>query len=428
LAQRSTAPLVNMNLMMDAGYAADQFGKPGMARLAMNMIREGTKTRNSVRISDELLNLGASLNSFSSLDNSNITMNALRSNFDKSLDLFTDVLLNPIFPEKDLDRLKKEQILAIKQEQSQPVGMALRVLPRLIYGEGHAYSNPFSGSGTEQSVASINRDDLVKFQQTWFAPNTSTLIVVGDISAEELKTKLESRLSGWKQREVPKKNISTVGAPDKKKIYIIDKPDALQSTVIVAQLAPSGQSNDWANMDMMNRIVGGEFTSRINMNLREDKHWAYGAFSFLIDAKGQSMFVGYAPVQTDKSAESAKELKRELEEYITTKSATPEEFIKVQSNAILQLPGGWETNGAVIAALEEQVKYNRGKNYWPEYANKIRTLTVEDIRNAAKKVIKPAETTWLIVGDRKKIEKSIRDLNLGEIHFIDTEGKEKKVF
>ncbi|HZI52704.1 MAG TPA: pitrilysin family protein, partial [Chitinophagaceae bacterium] len=278
--------------------------------------------------------------------------------------------------------------------------MALRVLPRLIYGEGHAYSNPFSGSGTEQSVASINRDDLVKFQQTWFAPNTSTLIVVGDISAEELKTKLESRLSGWKQREVPKKNISTVGAPDKKKIYIIDKPDALQSTVIVAQLAPSGQSNDWANMDMMNRIVGGEFTSRINMNLREDKHWAYGAFSFLIDAKGQSMFVGYAPVQTDKSAESAKELKRELEEYITTKSATPEEFIKVQSNAILQLPGGWETNGAVIAALEEQVKYNRGKNYWPEYANKIRTLTVEDIRNAAKKVIKPAETTWLIVGDR----------------------------
>lgn len=428
LAQRSTAPLVNMNLLMDAGYAADQFGKPGMARLAMNMIREGTKTRNSVRISDELLNLGASLNSFSSLDNSNITMNALRSNFDKSLDLFTDVLLNPIFPEKDLDRLKKEQILAIKQEQSQPVGMALRVLPRLIYGEGHAYSNPFSGSGTEQSVASITRDDLVKFQQTWFAPNTSTLIVVGDISAEELKTKLESRLSGWKQREVPKKNISTVGVPDKKKVYIIDKPDALQSTVIVAQLAPSGQSNDWVNMDMMNRIVGGEFTSRINMNLREDKHWAYGAFSFLIDAKGQSMFVGYAPVQTDKSAESAKELKRELEEYITTKTATPEEFIKVQSNAILQLPGGWETNAAVIAALEEQVKYNRGKNYWPEYANKIRTLTVEDIRNAAKKVIKPAETTWLIVGDRKKIEKSVRDLNLGEIHFIDTEGKEKKVF
>jgi predicted Zn-dependent peptidase len=394
----------------------------------MNMLREGTKTRNSIQISDELLNLGASLGTFSSLDNSNISMNALKSNFDKSLDLFADILLNPVFPEKDLDRLKKEQILAIKQEQSQPVGMALRILPKLIYGEGHAYSNPFSGSGTEESVASINRSDMVKFHQVWLAPNTSTLLVVGDITVDELKRKLESKLAGWKQKQVPAKNIGNVSVPDKKKIFVIDKPDALQSIVLAAQLAPSGQSNDWVTMDMMNRIVGGEFTSRINMNLREDKHWSYGAGSFLIDAKGQSMFVGYAPVQTDKSAESATELKKELEQYISSKPATQEEFDKVQANAVMQLPGGWETNGAVIAALEEQVKYNRGKDYWPNYANKIRMLTLKDIQAAAGKVIKPGEMTWLIVGDRKKIEKGIRDLNLGEIHFINSEGKETKTF
>lgn len=427
-AQRSSVPVINLNLMMDAGYAADQSAKPGTARLAMNMLREGTKTRNSIQISDEILNLGISLGIYSSLDNSNITMNALKSNFDKSLDLFADVLLNPVFPEKDLARLKKEQLLSIKQEQSQPFGMALRILPKLIYGEGHAYSNPFSGSGTEESVASITRPDVVKFHQTWLAPNSSTLIVVGDITVAELKNKLEAKLAGWKQKQVPAKNIANANAPGIKKVFVIDKPDALQSILMVGQLAPTGQSNDWVNMDMMNRILGGEFTSRINMNLREDKHWSYGAGSILLDTKGQSMFVGYAPVQTDKSAESATEMKKEIENFIGTKPATQEEFSKVQANAVMQLPGGWETNGAVVAALEEQVKYNRGKDYWPNYANKIKNLSLKDIQSAATKVIQPGQMTWLIVGDRKKIEKSLRDLNLGEIHFITTEGKETKTF
>ena len=427
-AQRSSVPVINMNLVMDAGFAADQSAKPGTARLAMNMLREGTKTRNSIQISDEILNLGISLGVFSSLDNSNITMNALKSNFDKSLDLFADVLLNPIFPEKDLARLKKEQLLSIKQEQSQPFGMALRMLPKLIYGEGHAYSNPFSGSGTEESVASITKADVVKFHQTWLAPNSSTLIVVGDITAAELKNKLEAKLAGWKQKQVPAKNIANANASGVKKVFIIDKPDALQSILMLGQLAPTGQSNDWVNMDMMNRILGGEFTSRINMNLREDKHWSYGAGSILLDTKGQSMFVGYAPVQTDKSAESATEMKKEMENFIGTNPATQEEFNKVQANAVMQLPGGWETNGAVVAALEEQVKYNRGKDYWPNYANKIKNLSLKDIQLAATKVIQPGQMTWLIVGDRKKIEKSIRDLNLGEVHFITTEGKETKTF
>ena len=427
-AQRSSVPVINMNLVMDAGFAADQSAKPGTARLAMNMLREGTKTRNSIQISDEILNLGLSLAVFSSLDNSNITMNALKSNFDKSLDLFADVLLNPIFPEKDLARLKKEQLLSIKQEQSEPFGMALRMLPKLIYGEGHAYSNPFSGSGTEESVASITKADVVKFHQTWLAPNSSTLIVVGDITAAELKNKLEAKLAGWKQKQVPAKNIANANASGVKKVFIIDKPDALQSILMLGQLAPTGQSNDWVNMDMMNRILGGEFTSRINMNLREDKHWSYGAGSILLDTKGQSMFVGYAPVQTDKSAESATEMKKEMENFIGTNPATQEEFNKVQANAVMQLPGGWETNGAVVAALEEQVKYNRGKDYWPNYANKIKNLSLKDIQLAATKVIQPGQMTWLIVGDRKKIEKSIRDLNLGEVHFITTEGKETKTF
>lgn len=428
LAQRSSVPVVNMQLLIDAGFAADQFGKPGQSNMAMTMLREGTKTRNSLQISEELANLGASVSNYANLDNSILGMNALKSNFDKSLDIYTDILLNPVFPEKDFERVKKEQLLDIKQEQADPVGMGLRILPKLLYGEGHAYSNPFSGSGTEESVNSITRDDLVKYHQTWFAPNHSTLMVVGDITAAELKSKLESKLSGWKQKEIPVKNIANVMMPDKRKVYILDKPGALQSTIFAAQVAPTGQSNDWVNMDMMNRILGGEFTSRINMNLREDKHWSYGAFSVLLDAKGQGIFTGYAPVQTDKSSESIVELKKELEQVLKDKPITQEEFAKVQTNAVLQLPGGWETNGAVLGALQEQVKYNRGNDYWPNYANKIRNLTLKDMQAAATKVVKPDNMIWIIVGDRSKISKSIVDLKLGEIHYINSEGKETKTF
>ena len=428
LAPRSSVPVVNMQLMLDAGYAADQFGKPGQSKMAIDMLREGTKTRNSLQISEDLSNLGASLYNYATLDNSIVGMNALKSNFDKSLDIFSDVILNPVFPEKDFDRVKKEQLLDIKQEQANPVAMGLRILPKLLFGEGHAYSNPFTGTGTEASVNSITRDELVKYHQSWFAPNHATLLVVGDISAAELKTKLESKFAGWKKKDIPVKNIADVKMLTKKQVFILDKLGALQSTIFAAEVGPSGQSNDWVNMDMMNRILGGEFTSRINMNLREDKHWSYGSGSFLLDSKGQSIFTGYAPVQTDKSAESVLELKKELEAVIKDKPLTQEEFIKVQSNAVLQLPGGWETNGAVIQALQEQVKYNRGKDYWPNYANKIRNLTLKDLQNAATKLVKPEQMIWIVVGDRSKISKSILDLNLGEVHYIDSEGKETKMF
>lgn len=428
LAQRTSVPVVNMRLMLDAGYASDQFSKAGVSQLAMNMLREGTKNKTSIQISDDLGNLGASLSTYSDVDNSFVSMNALKANFDKSLDLYADIVLNASFPEKDFERLKKEQVLNIKQEQSEPTSMALRILPKLLYGTGHAYSNPYSGTGYEETVNSITRDDLVKFHQTWFAPNRATMMVVGDISPEELKAKLEAKLAAWKKKDIPAKNISNVAAASKPKVFIIDKPGALQSTILAAELSPSGQSKDWVSIDMMNRILGGEFTSRINMNLREDKHWSYGSFSVLLPTKGQGIFTGYAPVQTDKTKESIVELKKEMEQFITSVPPTKEEFGKVQGNAVLQLPGGWETNSAVLNALEEQVKYNRGNTYWPNYASMIRKLTVNDIQSAAKKVIDPSKFTWVIVGDKAKIEKDIRDLNLGEIHVIDTEGKEVKAF
>ncbi|MGI9545364.1 MAG: M16 family metallopeptidase, partial [Cyclobacteriaceae bacterium] len=191
LAERKTIPVVQFNLMLDAGYASDQFAKPGTASLAMNMMDEGTKNRTSLEINDELAMLGARLNSYSNLDVSTVSLNALKSNLDASLDLFADVVLNPAFPQKDFERLKKEQVVGIQREKKTPIQMALRVFPKLMYGEGHAYSSPFTGSGYESTIAEMTRDDLTKFYDTWFKPNNATLVVVGDITMDEVQSKID---------------------------------------------------------------------------------------------------------------------------------------------------------------------------------------------------------------------------------------------
>ncbi len=214
--------------------------------------------------------------------------------------------------------------------------------------------------------------------------------------------------------------------PDKSTVYLIDKPGAAQSIIFAAEVSPSSKDPDFEAIQMMNKIVGGEFTSRINMNLREDKHWSYGSSSINIGAKGQGFFTGYAPVQTDKTKESVVELKKELTDFVSTRPATKEEFAKVQGNTILQLPGTWETNAAVLASLQDALKYNRGIVYLNNYAAMLQNMKLPAIENAAKMVIKPASLTWVIVGDRDKIEKGIRDLNLGQIKIIDSEGNEMK--
>jgi predicted Zn-dependent peptidase len=175
---------------------------------------------------------------------------------------------------------------------------------------------------------------------------------------------------------------------------------------------------------MANRILGGEFTSRINMNLRENKGWSYGAFSINIDAVGPGFFSGYAPVQTDKTKESIAEMRKEISQFVSEKPATEQEYKKVQRNAVLQLPGIWETNSSILYTLQDAIKYERGESYLDTYASRIQGLTLDDIKKAATKVVKPKNLTWVIVGDRSKIENGVKELNLGPIKYINSEGKE----
>ncbi len=423
LAERHEVPVVNFNLLVDAGYAADQFAQPGTAMLAMNMLDEGTKTRDAIAISTDLARLGATIGSGSNLDSSTVALSTLKTSLDAALDLYADVILNPAFPKADFERLQKQQLAQIQREKATPIQLALRIFPSLLYGEGHAYGAPFTGSGTEAAVAKLTREDLAKFHQTWFRPNNATLIVVGDTTLAEVKAKLETKFASWKAGDVPKKNIGQVALAPKQRVFLIDKPGAIQSTILAGTVAPPKSNPIEPSIEAMNTVLGGAFISRLNMNLREDKHWSYGAGSFLTDARGQRPFIAYAPVQSDKTKESVQEMRKELLEITKDRVVTADEAAMAKANLTLTLPGTWETTNQVSGALAEIVRFDLPQDYWSQYPGKIQALVVDDLNQAATQVIHPENITWLIVGDVASIEKPVRELNLGEVVILDADGK-----
>jgi zinc protease len=422
LAERHAIPVVHFSMMFDAGYAADQASLPGTASLAMSMIDEGTARRTSLQISDELAMLGASLGAGSNLDTSSVSLTALKDKLDPSLDIYADVVLNPAFPEADFARLQKIQIARIAQEKASPFGMALRVFPKLVYGEGHPYAIPFTGSGYADTVAKLTRADLVKFHQTWFKPAGATLVVVGDTTMAEIKPKLEKLFQGWTGGKPPAKKITAVPLAANPAVYIMDKPDAPQSMVVCGFPAPSSADPDNIAITTMNMILGGDFVSRINMNIREDKHWSYGAQSAIPGARGQRPFLVLAPVQSDKTKETMVEIQGELEGILGKKPITTDEFQNAKNNTVLALPGQWETMGAVLGSLEEIVQYGLPDDYYQKYSGLVQKLTMADLGKAATKTIHPQSVIWIIVGDRAKIEPKIRELGYSKIAVIDADG------
>jgi len=422
LAERHTIPVVVFDLLVDAGYAADQFGVPGTASLAMSMLDEGTATRTSLQISDELAMLGAELGAGSGLDTSSVTLNTLKDRLDPALAIYADIILAPSFPEADFARLQKLQVARIAQEKDSPFGMALRVFPKLIYGAGHPYSSPFTGSGYADTVAKLTRADLVQFHQTWFKPGNATLIVVGDTTLAEMTPKLEALFKGWKGGQVPRKSLPAVALKPRSAVYIMDKPDAPQSMVIGGHPAPPSGDPDNIAIVTMNQILGGDFVSRINMNIREDKHWSYGAQSALVGARGQRPFIFLAPVQSDKTKETMFEIKGELEGILGKKPITNDEFLNAKNSQVLGLPGQWETLAAVEGSLSEIVLYGLPDDYFQKFADRVMGLKMEDLTKAAAKTIHPESVTWVVVGDRAKIEPRIRELGFTEVHLIDGDG------
>ena len=422
LARHDAIPVVDFELLVNAGYAADQFAREGTASLALAMLDEGTEHRSSLEISQALSALGAQLSTGSNLDVSSVSLSALVENLDESLDIFADVILNPAFDLEEFERLKRQQLAAIQREKVTPRSMALRVFPRLLYGKGHAYGISFTGSGTEESVAGITPDQLRNFHQSWFKPNHAVLVIVGDTTLEEIQPKLDSLFAGWQPGDVPEKDIRHVKLPDASAVYLVDRPGSLQSILFAGHLAPPKANPNEISIEAMNEVLGGSFSARINMNLREDKHWAYGARSFFFDAQGQRPFIAYAPVQTDKTVDSMWEIQKEISDITGGRPPAAEERDRAVDKKTLTLPGRWETGGAVGASIAQMIRFGFPDDYWYQYPGKMRDQTVEQLSEAARQVLHPDRLTWVVVGDRAKIEAGIRAAGFGPIHLVDADG------
>jgi zinc protease len=301
--------------------------------------------------------------------------------------------------------------------------MALRVLPKLLYGDDHVYGQPLTGSGTEKTITAITRDDLVNWHQTWFRPNNATLVVVGDTTLEEIVPLIEDLFSDWKAAEVPAKAINMVEAGGSDSIYLIDKPGAEQSIIFVSQLVLPMANPDETAIEAFNDVLGGQFSARLNMNLREEKHWSYGARSTIVPTRAQRPFFAYAPVQTDKTAESLAEILREINEIVDSNPPSAEELERVQRSNTLSLSGRWETNAAVLGALAEIVDYGLPADFWDTYAKRLNDLSLEQVTEAGKSTIDPSALTIVVIGDRERVEEGLAAIGAGTIRLIDVDGK-----
>ncbi len=419
LAERHAVPVIEISVQFDAGYAADSVsgGTLGGASFTGAMLDEGTAKRSALDIAEELESLGATLGAGSTLDTTGVSMSALKENLRPSLDILGDVLRNPAFENEEIEKLRARWLAAIEQEKASPVQLALRVLPPEIYGAEHAYGVPFTGSGYATSINSLSRNDLVGFHGTWLRPDNATIFVVGDTSLEEIVPELERTFGAWRASAgaIPAKNIATVSRPNKGKVIIFDKPGSPQSLILAGHVAPPTNAPNAIALNAMNDILGGQFTARVNMNLRESKGWAYGAYTFFQGARGQRPYMVYAPVQTDKTTDSIRELIKELNDYKTTRPATPGELQRVILSNTRSLPGAFETSDDVLSSLVSSARYGRAWNYPATLKDKYEALDRDDISAAAEEVVHPESLIWVIVGDREEIEAGLKTLNLGPI-------------
>ncbi len=412
--------LVQLNLVLKSGWANDPADRPGTASLTAELLDEGTTSRSALQISDAVRDLGAELSTSSSFDGSRVNLNILKRNLDQGLALISDVVLNPTFPAQELERQRKIYLGRIAQESKQPSIAALKTFLSGLYGPDHPYGQPFTGSGTETSIKAIQRDDLVNYYRSNFFPNNSAVVIAGDLTLEEATTKLEKAFRAWKQGNLENKAIPEPPSLGKTKVLIVDKPEAPQSMVILGYPFIRRDDPDYETLMLVNNVLGGKFTSRINMNLREEKGFSYGAGSTFLPLRSIGPFYASAPVQTQSTKESIVELLKEVRGIRGERPLTDQELSDSKNNIIKRYPQQFQTLSGIAAQLANIYLYGLPDDEWSQYLTKINAVTSETASNAAKKHLKQDEILIVVVGDRKKIESGVKELNLGEVQVVDS--------
>ena len=421
LAERHDVPMINLSVQFKSGHSSDSNEQPGLASFSMSMLTEGTKRYNALQLSSKLEELGTDLYTNVGLDSSSINVSSLKSNLIPSLDLLYEVMTEAVFDEKEIERKKIRWLASIDQSLSTPNGIVSNIAPGLLYGDKNPYGKPFSGNGTRESIQWMERESMIGYTQEMLNPSNATILVVGDTNLDEITTVLENKFGTWSDSQSYQDNVidyQNYQTPTERKIYLVDKPGAVQSLIVAGQLLPSPDTEDEIDIELMNAVIGGSFTSRLNMNLREDKSWSYGARARLSRFKGPRPMLVYAPVQTDKTVPSIQEIIREYDEYLTSRPAQTDELEAIVKDRSLGLIGQFETFGALMGGLSGVVAFNRSDDYLESLPEAYQAIKIEDIHQATETYIDPNIWTWIIVGDLSIIENEIRELELGKIEII----------
>ncbi|QGP79567.1 M16 family metallopeptidase [Sphingobium sp. CAP-1] len=413
-ARRAAVPTVRVSVAFDAGNAADDRAKLGTAGLTTALLDEGTTTRSSVQIAEEQERLGASISAGNSMDRTNVGLFALKPNLDASLGLLADVIRNPAFAPAEVERLRGQVLTRIAAEKTEPMAIAQRMLPPLLYGQAHPYGIPFTGSGTESGVKAVTRADLTAFHDAWMRPDNATIFVVGDTSLGDLMPLLEKRFGDWKPAATPKgaKLFRMDRMLRPAKIVLIDKPQSPQSMILAGALTSKAGTDNPVVLQTANEVLGGSTTSRLTMDLRETKGWAYGAGTALPGVKETIPLLVYAPVQTDKTGESIIAARQDIKDYLTTKGTTEAERNQTINGQILSLPGSFETSSDLLSAMMRNSLIGRPDDYYETLPNVYRAMTAADMDKAAREAINPDRLIWVVVGDAKLVRPQLDAVGL----------------
>ena len=424
LVKQAELPIVSMNMVFKTGSTNDPQNLSGLSDFTAGLLDEGTKKRSAEEIANEVQSIGAQLFAGGNDDASTVRMATLTKNFDKALDIYSDVILNAEFPEKEVDTYRKRVLVGLLQRRDNPNAIANLVYNKILYGAEHPYGVTLS----EKSAKAINREELIKFRDTFYRPNNAVLIVVGDADLKTLKPKLESSFKSWKAGQFSQITLPNAPVQEKALIYVVDKPGAAQSVINIGQIGVSRESPDYFPLQIMNSLLGGQFTSRINMNLREDKGYTYGARSGFAFRRGAGPFTASAPVQTAVTAESVIEFLKEIKGVRGEIPVTQTELDYNKQSLIRRFPSGFETVDQIASQLGNVVTYDLPETYFNDYITRINAVTLDDINRVANKYLTPDKMAILIVGDRKVIEPKLKEIKgLGNsIVYLDAEGNQLK--
>ncbi len=411
-------PIVQLQMVVRTGADADPIGKAGIANMTASMLDEGTTSRTTLQIADEVDYIGAQLSTSASFDGSFANVLTTKEHLQKATEIFADVILHPSFPQSEFDRLQKELLTSILQQKDRPEIVANNVFYEKLYGIRHPYGSQSSGS--ETSVKGMSVEDLKSFYESFFVPDNATLIVVGDISKKEVQSLAEEYFGKWNGKNVPEKKFAESSENEETTLYLVDKPGAPQSQIRIGNVALERNSEDYYAASLLQQIIGSS-NGKLYLNLREAKGYTYGAYAQFVMRRNRGPFLAYAGVRTDVTDSSMIEFMKEIrgmhDEVISEK-----EFDMYKKAVIQRIPRLFETPAQISAQLASLTLYNLQDDFFNTLVDRYVEISREDVLAVAKKYIHPEKLIIVVVGDKEKIMGKLAALGYDRIVECDTEG------